>query len=101
MVIPYREVVSLEELSPDEMLELFQQVSLVQSALKTCFNPHGFNIGINIGQAAGAGIPQHLHVHVVPRWSGDANFMTSTAETRVHPSELTTVWTRLKGALDS
>ncbi len=99
MVVTYREVAELSQLSDDEMMDLWRSVQKVTDALKASFNPDGFNVGINIGHASGAGIPNHLHIHVVPRWKGDANFMTSTAETRVHPHELSMVYKKLKEAL--
>jgi ATP adenylyltransferase len=99
LVLPYRAVTELTELSSDESANLWSTVNLMTRALKKAFNPHGFNIGINLGAAAGAGIPTHLHIHIVPRWTGDANFMTSTGETRVHPHDLPTTYTLLKKAL--
>jgi ATP adenylyltransferase len=95
LVVPYRAVEDLGGLSDQESADLWKLVQKVTEALKTEFAPHGFNIGINIGESAGAGIPKHLHVHVVPRWSSDANFMTSTAETRVHPNELEAIFDKL------
>ncbi len=92
MVVPYRIVAQLEELHDDELLELMTLLRSVKAAIMAVFKPHGFNIGVNIGAAAGAGIVEHLHVHLVPRWNGDSNFMTSTAETRVHPNELDHVY---------
>lgn len=99
MVLPYRQVTELLVLSPDESADLWNTVNLMTRALKHSFQPLGFNIGINIGQCAGAGVPRHLHVHVVPRWPNDSNFMTTTSETRVHPNELETVYSALKKAL--
>lgn len=95
LVVPYRQVEDLAGLSAQESADLWSLVQKVIDALKQEFSPHGFNIGINIGQSAGAGIPDHLHVHVVPRWSCDANFMTATAETRIHPNELDTIYDKL------
>jgi ATP adenylyltransferase len=68
----------------------------MKAAVTKAFQPHGFNVGINLGAAAGAGIVQHLHMHLVPRWNGDANFMTTTAETRVHPSDLAATYQAIK-----
>jgi ATP adenylyltransferase len=71
----------------------------MKAAVTAAFRPDGFNVGINLGAAAGAGIAQHLHIHLVPRWRNDANFMTITAETRVHPSDLAAVYAALKKVL--
>ena len=101
MVLPYRPVVELLELSTDESANLWDTVNLMTRALKETFHPQGFNIGINLGPSAGAGMPSHLHVHVVPRWTGDANFMTVTAETRVHPNNLPGIYESLKKAISS
>ena len=67
-------------------------------AVKAAYRPHGINIGMNLGEAAGAGVPDHLHVHVVPRWNADSNFMTSVAETRVMPEPLPTSWLKIHEA---
>jgi ATP adenylyltransferase len=99
MVIPYRETGALEDLSDDEMLEMMTLLKRMKAAVTAAFQPHGFNVGINLGAAAGAGIDQHLHMHLVPRWRGDCNFMTTTAETRVHPSDLATVYAAIKKQL--
>jgi ATP adenylyltransferase len=96
MVIPYREVSALEDLSDDETLEMMTMLKKVKAAVTAAFQPHGFNVGINLGVAAGAGIEQHLHIHLVPRWRNDANFMTTTAETRVHPNDLGAVYAAIK-----
>lgn len=99
MVIPFRAVDDLDKLETEEMADLWATVTRMEKAMKKAFNPHGFNIGINIGSCAGAGIPQHLHVHVVPRWKDDANFLTSTAETRIHPADLDTVYQKMVEAI--
>lgn len=95
LVVPYREVADLTDLTEDETQDLWQTVNRVNRALRSCFKPDGINIGINIGAAAGAGIPNHLHVHVVPRWHGDTNFMTSVNESRIHPADLQKVHEQL------
>jgi ATP adenylyltransferase len=99
MVLPYRETGAMEDLSDDEMLEMMAMLLRLKKAVTTAFNPQGFNVGINLGAAAGAGIDQHLHIHLVPRWRGDANFMTTTAETRVHPTDLATVYAAIRKQL--
>lgn len=96
MVVPYRATGALEDLSDDELLELMTMLKQMKAAVTAAFSPQGFNVGINLGAAAGAGIDQHLHVHLVPRWRGDSNFMTTTAETRVHPTDLATVYAAIK-----
>jgi ATP adenylyltransferase len=96
MVIPYRETGALEDLGDDELIEMMTMLKRMKAALTAAFQPHGFNVGINLGAAAGAGIDQHLHIHLVPRWPNDANFMTTTAETRVHPSDLAGVYAAIK-----
>lgn len=101
LVVPYRCVAGLGELSETESLDLWDLVNRVTAALREAYKPQGFNIGINIGTAAGAGLPKHLHVHVVPRWEHDANFMTALAETRIHPNDLDTVWLALSGILSA
>ncbi len=99
LVVPYRKVTELDQLSADEQSDLWATVQTIIAAVRKLYHPHGFNIGLNIGAAAGAGLPDHLHVHLVPRWNGDANFMTATAGTRVHPSDLDTVYRDLKSVL--
>lgn len=99
MIIPYRATGALEDLSDDELLEMMTMLKRMKAAVTAAFNPQGFNVGINIGAAAGAGIDQHLHMHLVPRWRGDANFMTTTAETRVHPNDLGTVYAAIRKQL--
>ena len=85
MVIPSRHVGDLEELTDDESLELHRLLQRSVRALREESEPHGFNLGMNLGRIAGAGIPDHLHWHVVPRWSGDTNFMPVVGQTRVLP----------------
>ncbi len=88
LVLPYREVGDLEELTFEETAELWTTTTQAVRALKVCYRPAGLNVGINLGQPAGGSISEHLHVHVVPRWIGDANFMTSVANTRSLPEPL-------------
>lgn len=88
LVLPYREIAHLEDLTDDESIELWATVTDAVRAVKSSHRPHAMNVGINLGASAGGSISQHLHVHVVPRWEGDANFMTSIAETRTLPESL-------------
>jgi ATP adenylyltransferase len=99
MVLPYRQTGALEDLSGDETLEMWSMLKRLKTAVTAAFHPDGFNIGINLGAAAGAGIDQHLHIHLVPRWRCDANFMTTTAETRIHPNDLPSVYAAIKKQL--
>ncbi|MEM6884899.1 MAG: HIT domain-containing protein [Verrucomicrobiota bacterium] len=98
LIVPYREVCDLRDLADDEQKDLWDTVNQVSGMLERAFQPNGFNIGINVGAAAGAGIPSHLHVHVVPRWQNDVNFMTTQTETRVHPADLKEIYQKLKTA---
>ncbi|HUF33562.1 MAG TPA: HIT domain-containing protein [Acidimicrobiales bacterium] len=96
MVMPTRHVGELEDLDPEESVELWDAVRAAVVALKAAYRPEGVNVGANLGRAAGAGVPGHLHLHVLPRWSGDTNFMTSVAEARVLPESLPTSGERLR-----
>jgi ATP adenylyltransferase len=98
MVLPQRAVGELEELDRDEATELWSAVTAAVRAVKAAYRPDGVNVGANLGEAAGAGVPDHLHVHVLPRWSADSNFMTSVAETRVLPEPLDATWRKLREA---
>lgn len=99
MIAPYRHVADPLSLEPQESSELLFGIRICVEALRAAFNPEGFNIGANIGRVAGAGYEDHLHVHVVPRWSGDTNFMAVTADTRVVPEALADTYRRLKQAI--
>jgi ATP adenylyltransferase len=88
MVAPYRHVGELEDLDDDELLELMQLARRTVGALRTAMTPDGFNTGLNLGKVAGAGIAEHLHLHIVPRWQGDTNFMPLLADTPVIPQAL-------------
>ena len=96
MVVPIRHLAALESLTPDEQVELMRLARLSEMALNEAYRPQGINVGINLGKAAGAGIENHLHVHLVPRWSGDTNFMTAVGQTRVLPEDLDATATRLR-----
>ena len=96
MVVPSRHLAALEALTPDEQTELMQLTRLSEMALNEAYRPQGINVGINLGKAAGAGIENHLHIHLVPRWSGDTNFMTAVGQTRVLPEDLAATAARLR-----
>ncbi|WP_440060149.1 HIT family protein [Thermogladius sp. 4427co] len=96
MIAPYRHVDSLEKLDDRELLEMVHLINDSIRALRKALNPDGFNIGVNIGRSAGAGVPGHVHVHVVPRWTGDSNFMPVIADTKVLPVALSEVYKLLK-----
>ncbi|MEI8240722.1 MAG: HIT domain-containing protein [Actinomycetota bacterium] len=98
MVLPYREVGDLEDLTAAEAGELWATVTVAVRAVKSAYSPGGVNVGINLGRAAGGSISEHLHVHVVPRWSGDGNFMTAVAEARTLPEPLSTSAAKLRNA---
>jgi ATP adenylyltransferase len=97
MVAPYRHVAGLEELTKEELHEHFEIVSRSLKVLRQVFDPGGFNIGINAGRVAGAGIDDHIHTHIVPRWPGDTNFMPVASEVRVLPQALAETYEKLKG----
>ena len=101
LIIPYREVADLEALTIDETLELWATATAAVVALKTALRPTGVNVGVNLGQPAGGSVSSHLHVHVVPRWVGDANFMTVTANTRTLPEALPDTAAKLRAAWPS
>jgi ATP adenylyltransferase len=98
LVMPYREVASLEDLTKEEAGELWAVVTDAVVAIKGAYRPEGVNVGLNLGAAAGAGVAGHLHVHVLPRWNADTNFMTTVAEARVMPEDLATTWRKLRDA---
>ncbi len=95
LVLPLRHVSEMGELTPEESAELWSATLAAVRAVTTAYAPDGINLGANLGRAAGAGIPRHLHLHVVPRWSGDTNFMTSIASVRVIPETLAGAWEKL------
>ncbi len=95
MVVPYRHISELKELSTEERAEMMALLARSTEVLKTQMAPHGFNIGMNLGKAAGAGIDDHLHMHIVPRWSADTNFMPVLGHTKVVPDALRTTWKEL------
>jgi ATP adenylyltransferase len=99
MVVPYKLVPDFHGLTDTELLDLLLLMRRCQAALTEVMKPDGFNLGVNLGQCAGAGIREHLHIHVVPRWNGDTNFMPVIGDTRVLPEALETTYDRLAAAL--
>jgi len=97
MIAPYRHVANLDELTDEERREHFEIVSRSVKLLREVFNPAGFNIGMNLGKMAGAGIDDHIHTHIVPRWQGDTNFMPVISSVRVMPEALAETYEKLKG----
>ncbi|MBF7081756.1 HIT domain-containing protein [Desulfallas sp. Bu1-1] len=100
LVAPARHVGDIEELDPVEMQELFSTTRLMVKLLRRAFNPDGFNVGVNLGKIAGAGIPGHFHIHIVPRWGGDTNFMPVLGDVRVISEALDMTYAKLKEALE-
>jgi ATP adenylyltransferase len=96
MVVPYRHTPALAQLTPQELQEIAVLTQRAETALHEAYQPHGLNVGINLGKPAGAGVLDHLHVHVVPRWNGDTNFMTVVGDMRVLPEDLGTSAERLR-----
>ena len=96
LLVPALHVRSLEDLPVEVMRELASLSQTALRVLRSAYEPEGFNIGVNIGAAGGAGIPEHVHMHVLPRWAGDTNFMTTVAETRIVPEELAATCRRLR-----
>ncbi len=99
MIAPYQHVATVEGADEAALGEMMALVQRAESALRLAYHPDGLNIGMNIGRSAGAGIAQHIHMHVLPRWHGDVNFMTATAETRVLPEDLETSYEKLRPLL--
>jgi ATP adenylyltransferase len=101
MVAPYRHIGCLEDLTPEEGQELVKVASQMLALLKRVLHPEGFNLGMNIGEVAGAGIADHLHLHIVPRWKGDSNFMPVISEVKVLSESLDETYRKLRAAIDS
>lgn len=101
MIAPYEHIASLEPASEAVLNEIAQTARLAEIHLRQVYRPQGFNLGMNLGESAGAGVPGHIHMHVLPRWIGDTNFMTTVAETRVLPESLDVTFERLKRAFES
>ncbi len=100
LVMPTRHVGEMDDLDDEELYELFDKVRLTRRVIQTVMNPDGYNIGINLGKVAGAGVPGHLHVHIVPRWDGDHNFMPVLADAKVVPEHLLRTQEKLARAFD-
>ena len=100
MIAPYQHVETIEKLDTDTLAELMAQAQLALRALRLVMTPDGFNMGINEGKVAGAGYAEHMHFHIVPRWSGDTNFMPVIADIKVIPEHLDIVYQKLKQALE-
>lgn len=98
LVLPYRELADLEALEPSETADLWATVTDAVRAVKQAYSPDGVNVGVNLGRPAGGSVSEHLHVHVVPRWTGDANFMTAVANTRTLPEPLDETARKLRAA---
>jgi ATP adenylyltransferase len=99
MIVPYAHVAELNLCEAEALKEMMQLTQRVEKAFQLNYKPDGMNLGMNLGRAAGAGVTGHLHLHALPRWIGDSNFMTVTGETRVHPEDLRTTYDRLRKAL--
>jgi len=100
LIIPFRHLSSLEDLLPEERMEMFYLLDISVKVLKEAMCPDGFNIGMNLGRAAGAGIDDHIHMHVVPRWNGDTNFMSAVGEIRVIPDDILKCCDQLKSCFN-
>jgi len=98
MIVPNLHVPSIEDLAPEVRAEMIELVTQALAALRAVYHPQGFNVGINMGEAAGAGIAEHAHIHIVPRWVGDTSFISTVGETRVIPEELTVTFKRISSA---
>jgi ATP adenylyltransferase len=100
MVAPYKHTGNIEDLDPDDGKEIVTSISLGIRALKKAFHPDGFNVGMNIGRVAGAGIEDHVHMHIVPRWNGDTNFMPVLTDTKILSVSLDEAYRLLKGCIE-
>ena len=98
LILPYQHVDSLAALPPEAAQEMILTARQIERCLGQVYHPDGLNLGMNLGESAGAGVADHIHLHALPRWSGDTNFMTVTAETRVLPETLDVTWTKLREA---
>ncbi len=96
MVVPFQHKPNLEQLDPATRAEMMELASSATAVLRKIYNTEAFNVGLNIGEAAGAGVREHVHIHIVPRWNGDTNFMSTLADTRVLPEALAETWRRIQ-----
>jgi ATP adenylyltransferase len=101
MVVPYEHAAAIEDVSEETTAEMMRLARTSVRCLKTLYHPDGLNMGMNLGKSAGAGIAGHLHLHVLPRWTGDTNFMTVVSETRVLPESLEETWERVRAAFQA
>jgi ATP adenylyltransferase len=101
MVVPYEHAPVLEKVAEETLMEMILLVRQAEGHLRVHYRPDGINMGINVGRAAGAGVTGHIHMHVLPRWAADANFMTAVGETRVLPEDLETTYAKLSGSWTS
>jgi ATP adenylyltransferase len=99
MIVPYAHVAELSLCDAESLGEMIQLAQRMEDIYKANYKPDGMNLGMNLGRAAGAGVAGHLHLHMLPRWIGDSNFMTVTGETRVHPEDLPSTYKKIRGAL--
>lgn len=101
MVVPFAHVPDLAACDSETLAEMMDMTRRVQTALAATYHPQGYNIGMNLGRAAGAGVADHIHLHILPRWAGDTNFMTTIAETRLEPEDLAVTYDRLSRSLSA
>lgn len=101
MIAPYEHVPRLAQAAPETTAEMMELTRLSETIIERVYRPDGLNLGMNLGEAAGAGVEQHIHMHVLPRWKGDANFMTSVANTRIIPEALSDTYAKLKEAFST
>jgi ATP adenylyltransferase len=101
MIVPFQHKPNLEELGPEHRAEMMELTALSTKVLRNAYGTEAFNVGMNIGEAAGAGVKEHVHIHVVPRWVGDSNYMSTLADTRVLPETLADTWNRVRASFQS
>ena len=95
MIVPYAHVANLDQMTPEALVEMMELAQRLHTALQQCYDPEGYNLGMNLGKCAGAGVADHLHLHLLPRWTGDSSFMTVVGETRVQPEDLLATYDKL------